>query len=159
MPFSESTIKVGPTPGVTRVVGTAIRIHPLLMVWDSPGILSPFVTSVDDAMKLALCHASKDSVIGTALVIDYFLYWCNKTGHMEYVDFYDLEAPVDDVNEFLIKLARRKNFFRQASHLAAVSSGIDQFPDLDRAMNLVLNDFRRGNLGKFMLDEDLFDSG
>lgn len=50
-------------------------------------------------LKLALCAALQDHLVGEEIIADYLLYWLNSHGQFQYVDYMGLEEPSDDINK------------------------------------------------------------
>jgi len=149
---------VGALAGVTRSVMEKIRVcdKPLIYVFDSPGILSPDIPNMDVAMKLALCATLRDHKVGVQTVADYLLYILNKYQYFNYVEFYGLEEPTDDILYLLTHIAKQHNLVQQ---LKSPSGGIVYRPNFVRAAQIILADFRECRLGKVILDQDLLNGG
>lgn len=145
---------VGAAPGITRSVGEKIKISddPLIFVLDTPGILTPKVSTVDVGMKLALCATIPDKEVGPELVADYCLFWLNKHNYFSYVDGFGLEGPTDNIGDVLYAIALKRDLFQKGTD---VEGRWVMRPNLSAAANLFLDAFRRGILGTVTLDEDL----
>ncbi|XP_044879237.1 mitochondrial ribosome-associated GTPase 1 isoform X3 [Mauremys mutica] len=72
--------RVGGEPGITKAVLTRIQVseRPLMYLLDTPGVLAPRIESVEAGMKLALCGAIRDHLVGEGIMADYLLYTLNK---------------------------------------------------------------------------------
>ncbi|KAG8434927.1 hypothetical protein GDO86_013044 [Hymenochirus boettgeri] len=72
--------RVGGEPGITRAVLTRIQVSesPLLYLFDTPGVLSPRIESVETGMKLALCGTILDHLVGEDIMANYLLYTLNQ---------------------------------------------------------------------------------
>lgn len=145
---------VGAIPGVTRSVMEKIKISelPKVYVYDTPGIMLPHIPNMDVGMKLALCATLKDHLVGTVTVADYMLFWLNRHAEFQYVQFYELPEPIDDVYYFLTHITKRHNLVKK---LRSPNGGYVFRPNYIHAAEMVLRDFRAGLLGQFNLDVDL----
>lgn len=147
----------GSKPGITKSVGEKIKISedPLIYVLDTPGILTPKVPSVDVGMKLALCATIPDKEVGIELVADYLLFWLNKQGCFQYVDYFGSDEPSDSITELLTVFATRNNFTIKGKNAEG------QYvlrPHLNYAASKFVDAFRKGLFGKLTLDVDILQS-
>lgn len=155
--LKSSAAPVGAVPGITRSVGQKIKISdsPLIYVLDTPGILSPKISSTDDGMKLALCATIPDKEVGIELVADYLLFWLNKNGHYKYIDFFGVENPSDNVSELL------STFAINNKHMIKGTDADGRWilrPNINMAARSFVEAFRRGLFGRITLDEDKLDA-
>lgn len=145
---------VGAAPGITRSVLTKIKMSekPLFYLLDTPGILTPSIDNVEVGLKMALCNTILDHLVGENVMADYLLYWLNKQKKFYYVKKYKLKEASDDVLSLLTRIA-----INERKMLKLRDSGGDYVlrPDLDNAAKVFVRDFRNGDLGKIMLDEDV----
>lgn len=145
---------VGAVPGITRSVLQRIKMcdSPLFYLLDTPGILSPNISDIEMGLKLALCATIQDHLVGETVIADYMLFWLNKHEHFEYVDYFKMNQPCDNVLEVLSHICQLyKKFFK-------VRTPLNEYvyrPNLEAGAQIFLKSFRDGTLGKFMLDEDL----
>lgn len=147
-PGSAKVAKTGAEPGVTRKLGTPVRILPSddssegVFVLDTPGVFVPYVSDPESMLKLALVGCVKDGLINWVTVADYLLYQLNlfdPTGKV-YGEF--CEAPTNEVHEFLTGVARRTGKLLKGSG-----------ESLDGAADWVVRRWRNGALGQFVLDK------
>lgn len=145
---------VGAIPGITRSVMEKIKISelPKVYIFDTPGIMMPHIPDMDVGMKLAMCATLKDHLVGTVTVADYMLFWLNRHADFQYVKFYELPEPIDDVYYFLTHIAKQRNLVKR---LRSPNGGYVFRPNFLHAAEVVLRDFRAGLLGQFNLDIDL----
>ena len=152
--ISGSPASFGPTAGVTRHV-EKIKVcdNPRVYILDTPGVLEPKVKNTEQYMKLALISSSSDHVVGVTNIADYALYWMNRHGIDSYVSYFNLDRRTDLITEVLVKICRSRNFIR----LYTDPKTRKQLPrpDLDKAAEVFINVFRRGELGSFVLDLDV----
>lgn len=146
----------GAQPGVTRKLGTAVRIvagerdgeagmGEGVYVVDTPGVFVPYVGRAEDMLKLALVGCVKDGIVPAVTVADYLLFHLNRDegARGDYVSrFLGGEGPTNDVHVFLRGVARRTGKLLKGGELS-----------LEAAAEWVVKEWRRGGLGKFMLDE------
>jgi len=142
---------VGDVPGITRNVLERIKISedPKVYLIDTPGILSPHIADVETGLKLALVNTIKEHLVGEDIIADYLLFWLNSNGYHNYVDTFKLEAPLDDIQQMLIRTAFRNNWIRQVK----THNGYETRPDMMLTATQILRVFRAGKLGKVMLDD------
>ncbi|KAG8167948.1 hypothetical protein KVR01_003637 [Diaporthe batatas] len=140
--------KTGSEPGVTRKLGTPVRIiagddnSEGVFVLDTPGVFIPYVPDAEAMLKLTLAGCVKDGLISWVTVADYLLFHLNRfdpTGKV-YAEF--CEEPTNDVHEFLSGVARRTG---------KLIKGDEEF--LEGAADWVVRRWRNGMLGLFVLDE------
>lgn len=140
--------KTGSEPGVTRKLGTPVRIiagddnSEGVFVLDTPGVFIPYVPDPESMLKLTLAGCVKDGLISWVTVADYLLFHLNRfdpTGKV-YADF--CAKPTNDVHEFLRGVARRTG---------KLMKGEEEF--LEGAADWVVRRWRNGMLGQFVLDE------
>ena len=148
--------QTGSTPGVTRKIGTPVRIiagesadDPSsaglgegVFIMDTPGVFIPYVSDPEDMMRLALVGCVKDGVIPSVTVADYLLYHLNLVDPKLYTKKFDLAKPTNDVHEFLRAVATRTGKLRKGSEL-----------NLENAADWVVQAWRRGDLGRFALEK------
>lgn len=140
--------KTGSEPGVTRKLGTPVRIiagddnSEGVFVLDTPGVFIPYVPDAEAMLKLTLAGCVKDGLISWVTVADYLLFHLNlfdPTGKV-YAEF--CEEPTNDVHEFLRGVARRTG---------KLMKGDEEF--LEGAADWAVRRWRNGMLGQFVLDE------
>lgn len=146
--------RVGALPGITRSVLEKIKISesPKVYVYDTPGIMLPHIPDMDVGMKLAMCATLKDHLVGIVTIADYMLFWLNTHAQFQYVQFYGLSEPVDDIHYFLTHIAKQRSLVLK---LRSPNGGHVFRPNFNHAAEIVLHDFRAGRLGQFNLDIDL----
>lgn len=84
----------------------------------------------------------KDSVIGSELLAQYLLFLLNKQNMLKYVELFNLRNPTDDIVVLLTAVALKINARMEGKRL-----------DLEHAARFLLQKYRTGDLGLFMLDE------
>ncbi|KAH7235839.1 P-loop containing nucleoside triphosphate hydrolase protein [Fusarium tricinctum] len=140
--------KTGGQPGITRKIGTNVRIIESdakggvgegVMVLDTPGIFQPYVEDGETMVKIALAQGIKQGLIPDEVLVDYLLYRLNLFDPAIYERYC---SPTNEVNDFLKAVAVKEGRIK--------AGGV---PDLRSAATRVLSQWRNGNLGKFVLDD------
>ncbi|GAB0136274.1 hypothetical protein EsDP_00004581 [Epichloe bromicola] len=140
--------RTGDQAGVTRKVGTAVRIVESeekggvgggVFVLDTPGIFQPYVHDGETMLKVALAHGIKKGLIPDEVLADYLLFRINQWDPALYSRYCE---PTNDVNEFLTAVARRDGKLKGGG-----------FPNWQEAAARVLSIWRDGKLGKYVLDD------
>ncbi|KAK3755608.1 hypothetical protein QZH41_017607 [Actinostola sp. cb2023] len=145
--------RVGKAPGITTALQERILVadEPKMYILDTPGVVSPYIPTAEVGMKLAAigkntikCCCFKDHFVGEDLIADFILFNLNKNGKFEYVRKFGLENPSDSINFVLRQLAVSLN--------STVSGGV---PNYLQASIHLMSRFRRGELGRIILDQCL----
>ncbi|KAK5990983.1 Mitochondrial GTPase 1 [Cladobotryum mycophilum] len=140
--------KTGDQAGVTRKVGTSVRIIESeekggvgsgVFVLDSPGIFQPYVEDGETMIKVALVHGIKKGLIPDEILADYLLYRMNLWDPLIYSRYCQ---PSNDVDEFLTAVSKRDGKLRAGGA-----------PNLQESAARVLSQWRDGKLGKYVLDD------
>ncbi|OAA72123.1 GTP-binding protein [Cordyceps fumosorosea ARSEF 2679] len=140
--------KTGDQAGVTRKIGTAVRIVPSddkggvgggVFLMDSPGIFQPYVEDGETMIKVALAHGIKKGLIHDEILADYLLYSMNRWDPTLYRRYC---APTNDVHEFLVAVAKKDGKLRAGG-----------LPNIPEAAARVLSQWREGKLGRYVLDD------
>lgn len=152
-----SATAVGARAGVTRSVLTKIKVceRPLIYVRDTPGVLDPRLSPPEAALRLALCAALQDHLVGPRHLADYLLYWMNRRHNFSYVQHMCVSAPTDDVGALLASSAVSRGRYKRVRDVA--TGGVVQRPDDHEAALHMVKGFRTGVFGKLLLDEDVID--
>ncbi|XP_061490723.1 mitochondrial ribosome-associated GTPase 1 [Rhineura floridana] len=145
---------VGGAPGITRAVLTKIQVceRPLMFLLDTPGVLSPQIGCVETGLKLALCGAIRDHLVGEEVIADYLLYTLNHHQQFSYIENYGLAGPSDDVESVLKSIAMRLGKTQRIKVLTGTGNVTVKAPNYNAAACEFIHSFRKGLLGKVMLD-------
>ena len=134
----------GAQPGITRKVSTEMKIieresgaH--VYVLDTPGVFIPYVHDGETMLKLALCGSVKDAIISPIMLADYLLYHINLHDTRIYEQWSD---PTNDIIPLLEAFARKRGVLAKGGA-----------PNLDLAAAHFIEIWRKGHLGRFMLDD------
>ena len=134
----------GAQPGVTRKIGTTVKIIEGLekgegvYLMDTPGVFIPYVPNAESMLKLALCGSVKDTIIAPTTLADYLLYMMNLHDPAVYAEY---TSPTNEVTDFLSAVGKRTGRLQKGG-----------VPDEEAAALWVIQRWRNGHLGKFMLD-------
>ncbi|KAL8947272.1 MAG: hypothetical protein Q9222_006431 [Ikaeria aurantiellina] len=135
----------GAQPGITRKIGTSVKIiegeesGEGVYLMDTPGVFIPYVPHAEAMLKLALCGSVKDTIIAPTTLADYLLYHLN---HYDPSIYGEYQAPTNDINEFLHSLAQRTGRLHKGGA-----------PDVEASALWMIQRWRNGHLGRFVLDE------
>jgi mitochondrial GTPase 1 len=134
----------GDQPGITRKIGTPIKIieegkGPDVYVLDTPGVFVPYVPDADRMLKLSLCGCVKDSIIPSPTVAEFLLFHINLHDPQLYQQWHE---PTNDI------IALLDSYARQAGYL-----GPGGVPNFNLAALNFIQRWRAGKLGKFVLDD------
>lgn len=148
--------KVGGEPGITKAILTKIQVcdRPIIHLLDTPGVLPPKIENIDTGMKLALCGTILDHLVGEDIIADYLLFSLNRLERFSYVEKYNLEEPCDDIQHVLKCIAVKLGKTKRVKAITGVGNITVQMPDYSAAAYDFIRAFRKGELGKVMLDYD-----
>jgi len=133
--------ETGPRPGVTRRQEWA-RLDKDVELLDTPGILWPKIESEEVGMRLAVTGAIKDAIVGVERLSEFLLLQLRQR-RPEAFSRYRIspESLPESASEVLTLVAEARNCLKSGGEL-----------DLRRASELLLDDFRSGQLGPLSLD-------
>lgn len=139
----------GAQPGITRKIASGVKIVEKdeangtegVYLIDTPGVFVPFVPDAEAMMKLALCGSVKDTIIAPVTLCDYLLYHINNQqgGPLRYSEYC---PPTNVVEELLVAVCNKTGRL-----------GKGGVADIDAAALWIIQRWRQGKLGHFMLDE------
>ncbi|KAI0162001.1 P-loop containing nucleoside triphosphate hydrolase protein [Xylariaceae sp. FL1272] len=144
--------RTGSNPGITRKLGTPVRVvertvheqqadygEGVLLI-DTPGVFIPYVSSVESMLKLCLVGCVRDNTIPFTILADYLLFRLNAMKlHHSYSSY---SPPTNNVDDFLTGVAKRTG-----------KLGKGAVPDLERAAEWIVTQWRGGKVAKFSLDD------
>uniref|UniRef100_A0A8D0DIJ8 Mitochondrial ribosome-associated GTPase 1 n=1 Tax=Salvator merianae TaxID=96440 RepID=A0A8D0DIJ8_SALMN len=145
---------VGGKPGITKAVLNKIQVceRPIMFLLDTPGVLSPRIESVETGLKLALCGAIQDHLVGEDVIADYLLFTLNRQQQFRYVEHYGLDSPCDDVERVLKSIALHLGKTHKVRVLTGTGNVTVTAPNYNAAASDFIYIFRRGLLGKVIFD-------
>ncbi|KAF2144092.1 uncharacterized protein K452DRAFT_316843 [Aplosporella prunicola CBS 121167] len=135
----------GAQPGVTRKIGSGVKIimgeagtEGVYLV-DTPGVFVPYMPNAESMLKLALCGSVKDTIIPPTTLADYLLFHINKIDPTLYAEYHE---PTNEVIPLLEAIARKTGRL-----------GAGAVPDTEAAALWMIQRWRTGHIGHFILDE------
>ncbi|NXB11686.1 MTG1 GTPase, partial [Cnemophilus loriae] len=145
---------VGGEPGITKAVLSRIQVceKPLMYLVDTPGVLPPRLGDVETGMKLALCGAIHDHLVGEDVMADYLLYTLNKQQQFGYVQRYGLGQACDHIEPLLKHVALTQGRTQKVKVLTGTGNVNMVMLNYPAAAYEFLRDFRAGRLGRVTLD-------
>jgi len=135
----------GAQPGITRKIATTVKIIERndfsegVYLLDTPGVFVPYVPNSESMLKLALCASVKDTIIAPTTLADYLLYQLNIYDPDIYREY---ATPTNDISQFLNAVAFKTGRLQKGGT-----------PDLEASALWMIQRWRNGHLGKFVLDE------
>jgi mitochondrial GTPase 1 len=139
--------RTGDQPGVTRKIGTAVKIISSdapgeagnVYVLDTPGVFVPYVPDTESMLKLALCGNVKDTIVPPETIADYLLYHVNLHDPTVYSQWC---GATNEITVLLEALARKQGRLKKGGE-----------PDYEAAALQFIQRWRAGELGRFILDD------
>jgi len=132
--------KIENKPGVTRAKQW-IKIADGLDLLDMPGILYPKFDNPDVALKLSWIYAISDEIHDLEPTVCKLLETLAEKFPNGLIERYKIDNLPADGSEILNKIATKRGCIKKGGLI-----------DTDKALKLVLADFRAGKLGKVFLD-------
>lgn len=136
--------RTGDQPGVTRKIGTSVKIidgegdNQGVYVLDTPGVFVPYVPDAESMLKLALCSNVKESIVPPTDIADYLLYHLNLQDPKYYSNYAE---PTNDIYVVLESLARKQGRLKKGG-----------VPDFESSAIQFVQRWRTGDMGRFVLD-------
>ena len=131
--------KIENKPGVTRAKQW-IKIADGLDLLDMPGILYPKFDDPEVALKLSWTYAISDEIHDLEPTVCKLLETLAEKFPNGLIERYKIEISTDG-HELLSQIALKRGCIKKGGLL-----------DIDKALHLILTDFRAGRLGKVFLD-------
>ncbi len=132
--------QTGAKPGVTRGKQW-VRIREDIEFMDTPGLMWPKVEDEEQGLKLALLHIVGENAYQEYDVALYLLKTLQTKTPQVFFTRYKVENVQLGAEEMLAEIARNRGYLNKGGA-----------PDLDKTCHLLLQDYRRGNLGRVSLD-------
>lgn len=137
----------GDQPGVTRKIASGVKIvdpdptldREAVYVVDTPGVFVPFIETGEDMLKLALCGSVKDTIVAPTMLADYLLYHINMHDPTLYRQY---SEPTNSILDLLEAICRKTGRL-----------GKGGVPDIEAASLWIIQRWRKGEMGHFVLDE------
>lgn len=131
--------KTGHQAGVTRVTQW-VRIHPQIELLDSPGIIPPQLDTPKTGLLLAITNCVGENAFDDEGIARFLVAEIEKLYPDCLTDYYGLPAGEVITLECIADIRNYKQ-----------TGG---FPDILRAAQSVLHDFRQGKIGRLTLEQD-----
>ena len=134
--------KVENTPGVTKSLQWA-KISDKLLLLDTPGVTVKKFESSDVGINLALVGSINDDIVEKQDLAYEFLKKCYKKYYKLFIDRYKLKESNENSDALFVmdEIAKNNHFYKSRNNI-----------DYERTANLIINDFRKGKLGKISLE-------
>ena len=119
----------------TYTNGFKICNDPLVHLLDSPGILSPNIENTEIGLNLSIIGSLKPKIASKFVLVDYLFYKIGERGRDIVFKKYNLSRRPDSSEDLVVRLCEKFGYQDEGS-----------------AYDRVLNDFQKGLLGKYTLD-------
>lgn len=136
----ESKAITGNRPGVTRGK-QLVTLKSGIQLIDTPGTLWPSFDDQTTARNLALVGSIKDDVVNLVELACEFVKFLKQNYPDCLLQRYKLESLADDDLQVLSDISKKRGLLLKGGE-----------PDIDKGAVALLNDFRKGLLGKICLD-------
>lgn len=80
----------------------------------------------------------KDTNVGVLDIADYILFQLNKNHAFDYVQYFDLEKPYDDVFEFITDAAIKQNNYLSVSRRYAGNNTVILMNEYDKSFSKII---------------------
>ncbi len=131
-----SVVKVADKPGQTQVQ-QLIVIDKDLDLLDTPGVMPPSLAKEEHGLWLSALNAIPDDIVGEELPAKFLVEHFKSLNSKEFKERYKLDSLDLSTEDLISKIALLRGCLKQKGVL-----------DLERTYKLILNDFRKGDLGK-----------
>jgi ribosome biogenesis GTPase A len=128
--------KTADRPGQTQVQ-QLIVIDKDLDLLDTPGVMPPSLAKEEHGLWLSAINAIPDDVVGEEIPAMFLIEFFKEQNSKEFKERYKLDTLDMSAEEIIEKIAILRGCLKQKGLL-----------DLPRTYKLILNDFRKGDLGK-----------
>ena len=135
----KAVAKTGNKPGVTKGKQW-VRLGKNLELLDTPGILWPKIEDDTAGFRLAILGSMNDMVLDREDLIRCFLKEINAIDPQILYNTYEITEEMSP-DEMLRQAALKRNALKKGG-----------MPDTDKAVSMILNDFRSGKMGRITLD-------
>ena len=130
----------GNKPGVTRGQQW-VSVDPYIDLLDTPGTLFPDFSDQKKATNLAICGSIKDTIVDNIELSLEIIDFVKRNRKEALLDKYSLNSIDENNLVNLENIAKSKHYVLKGNEI-----------DLERTATSVIQDFRKGALGKFILD-------
>ena len=130
---------VGNRPGVTRGKQW-VKVNDYFEVLDTPGTLYPKIEDIKIAHRLAFIGSIKDEILDRVELALFLVNELNSIDKNILVSRYNIEEDFES-EEFLLAVAKSRGCMLRGN-----------VPDITRASHALIDDFRKGRLGRISLE-------
>ncbi len=128
-------------PGVTRGLQW-VRVTEHFEILDSPGLLMPKISDEESAAKIAFIGSIKQEILNTEELAFYLIKFLSASNPGLLEERYDLKLEgQDEPLDIMDAICRRRGFLLKGGEL-----------DYDRCARTVLDEFRKGKMGRITLE-------
>lgn len=132
---SRNATKVAAKPGQTQVQ-LWVKINDDLELLDTPGVMAPIIDTYEQGIWLCAIHAIPDKVVTPEIPACYIVEHFIKKRSVVFKEHYKIKEFNNDLVETLNEIATNRGCVRKKNEF-----------DYERVYQLILNDFRKGELG------------
>jgi len=136
----KKSAKTGNKPGVTKGKQW-IRLRKDLELFDTPGILWPKIDDLEVGLNLAYSGAIKDEILDIEDIAYKFLTLMKERYPECLKERYKLESLPEETLDLMDMIGRKRGCLKQRNEI-----------DYNKVANIVLDEFRKGVLGKISLE-------
>jgi ribosome biogenesis GTPase A len=139
--------RTGAQPGITRKIASGVKIvdpdpeqdREAVYLVDTPGVFVPYVPDSESMLKLALVGSVKDTIIPPTTLADYLLFHINNHMPALYSTYCE---PTNDIVTLLEAVCQKTGRLQKGG-----------IPDLESSALWIIQRWRQGQMGTFVLDE------
>lgn len=132
--------ETGNRPGVTRGK-QVVTLKSGIQLYDTPGTLWPKFESDETGLNLALVGSIKDEIVDINYLAKYLVNYLSKNYINELEYRYKIKLEEKDDIEIIQDIGKIRGFLIKGGDV-----------DFDRACSMLVNEFRKGLIGKITLD-------
>lgn len=136
----QKVARTGAKPGITRGKQW-VRVREDIEFMDTPGLMWPKVEEEEQGLKLALLNVVGENAYNEYDVALYLIKTLKEKAPQVIFTRYKAEDINKDETEIFEEIARKRGYLNKGG-----------VPDIDKTCHLLIQDYRRGNLGKISLD-------
>lgn len=137
----KSAAKTGNKPGVTRGKQW-IRLNKEVELFDTPGILWPKIEEDLMGIKLASSGAIKDEVLNIEDICFHLIKMLLVDYKKLFFERYKLDEELEDIVEIMTVIGRKRGCLIKGNEV-----------DLEKASRLIVDEFRKGLIGRITLEK------
>lgn len=136
----QKVARTGAKPGITRGKQW-VRVREDIEFMDTPGLMWPKVKVVEQGLKLALLNIVGENAYDEYDVVSYLIKTLQAKAPQIFFTRYKVANVELGEQELMEEIAYQRGYLNKGGT-----------PDIDKTCHLLLQDYRRGNLGKISLD-------